>query len=202
MKRKILAGIFILLILLCTFLFCRYIFYYNSGNNHYERMDYPGAIEVYEKALSANPPHINRDECSVRINLALSMVFSLGDDFAKPENVQNSIATLLAAKDVLLEHDCATLVGDGHSQTAEQLKREIDELLRQLQEQNGGSSSGEENEPQSPKPEPSIEPEVEQSIQEELQQTQSSSYQERLEGLQFTEEFDSGSNLEYNNVIW
>ena len=70
--RKIIAAVFILLVVLCCFLFFRYIYFYNQGNDRYERLDYTGAIESYEQALNANPPHFK--ECSVRVNLALAMI--------------------------------------------------------------------------------------------------------------------------------
>ena len=133
MKRKIIAAVFVLFILLCCFLFFRYIFIYNKGNKLYERFDYPGAIEAYQDALNANPPHFK--ECSVRVNLALAMIYNMGEDFAAPENIENSINTLLEARDILLEDGCASDDGDGHSKPAQQLKEEIDKLLEQLQEQ-------------------------------------------------------------------
>ena len=46
--RKIIAAVFILLVVLCCFLFFRYIYFYNQGNDRYERLDYAGAIESYQ----------------------------------------------------------------------------------------------------------------------------------------------------------
>lgn len=199
MKRKIFAAIFIILMVIAGFLFFRYIFYYNSGNRDFERMDYVGAIEEYENALASNPTH--GKECSIRINLALAMIYNLGEDFAEPENVENSIEVLLAAKDVLLEEECATLEGDGHSETAEQLKREIDELIEQLQ-QEASSKPSEDEEEETESPQGTIDEETEQEIMEQLQQTQSSATQERQENIQESEIRQEGANFDFDISIW
>lgn len=200
MKRKIIAAIFIVLMVLGGFLFFRYIFYYNSGNRDFERTDYIGAMEEYENALAAHPPHLK--ECSIRINLALAMIYNLGEDFAEPENVENSINVLLAAKDVLLEDECATLEGDGHSETAEQLKREIDELIAQLQQQSSPSEPSEEEEEEGGSSSGMIDEETEQNIMEELQQTQSSATQERQENIDESEIWQEEANFDFNTSIW
>lgn len=202
MKRKIIASIFIILMVLFGFLFFRSRFLYNSGNNHYERMDYAGAIEEYEKALAANPFHLK--ECSMRINLALSMIFNMGDDFDAPENVENSIQTLLAAKEILLAEHCATLEGDGHSETAEQLKEEIDKLIEMLQENDDPSSPEEPDDSENPAGSStnSITEETEQSIQNQIQDMQNSATQERQENLQFMEEWGQDVNYDLETDIW
>lgn len=194
MKRKILAAIFIVLITIFGFLFLRYIFYYNKGNRLYERFDYVGAIEQYENALDAFPPHFK--ECSIRVNLALAMIHNMGPDFAAPENVENSIATLMEARDILLEDGCATEEGDGHSEPAQQLKEEIDKLLEQLQQQQSSSPSNPDNEDTSEEPPANpIPEEEEEDIKEELQENQADAYEERQEGLQFGDEYDSDINF-------
>ncbi|MBE5886465.1 MAG: hypothetical protein E7284_08710 [Lachnospiraceae bacterium] len=195
MKRKILAAIFIVLITIFGFLFLRYIFYYNKGNRLYERFDYVGAIEQYENALDAFPPHFK--ECSIRVNLALAMIYNMGPDFAAPENVENSIATLMEARDILLEDGCATEEGDGHSEPAQQLKEEIDKLLEQLQQQQQSSTpSNPDDEDTSEEPPANpIPEEEEEDIKEELQENQADAYEERQEGLQFGDEYDSDINF-------
>lgn len=205
MKRKIFAGIFILIIILCGFLFFRYIFLYNKANNLYERMDYAGAIEYYEDALAAHPPHfLSTKECNVRINLALAMIYNLGPDFAEPENVENSINTLLAAKEVLLDDNCAAEEEVGHNETAQQLKEEIDKLLEQLQQQNQPQQQpdNQEQEGGGQQQDNQIDEETEQGIQDELQQNQSTAYEERQEGMDFAEEFDSDYNFDFEGEIW
>ncbi len=200
MKRKIIAGIFIILMVLSGFLFFRYRFLYNSGNNYYERMDYTTAIEKYEKALDANLLH--RNECSIRINQALAMIYHMGDDFDAPENIENSIQTLLAAKDVLLAEDCATLEGDGHSATAEQLKEEIDKLIEMLLEEQTSPESSDESDNSSGGSASPIDEEQEQNIQEQIQQMQNNSTQERQENLQIIESWDDNVNYNLETGIW
>ncbi len=200
MKRKIIAAVFILIMVLFGFLLFRYIFLYNRGNREYERMNYTGAIEEYQSALNAFPPH--KKECSIRINLALAMIYNLGPEFAEPENVEHSIEVLLAAKDVLLEDECATLEGDGHSETAEQLKREIDELLQQLQQEPPPEGSSEEEEEENGGSSGNIDEETEQNIMEELQQTQSTATQERQENIEMMEDWSDEPNLEFNISNW
>lgn len=200
MKRKIFAAVFILIMVLIGFLLFRYIFLYNRGNREYERMNYTGAIEEYQNALNAFPPH--KKECSIRINLALAMIYNLGPEFAEPENVEHSIEVLLAAKDVLLEDECATLEGDGHSETAEQLKREIDELLQQLQQEPPPEDSSEEEEEEETESSGGIDEETEQNIMEELQQTQSAATQERQENIEMMESWSDEPNLEFNISNW
>ncbi len=107
-----------------------YVAHYNNGNCHYKGLDYQAAIADYRAALRANPP--KNKECSIRINLVLAMLQQLGDDYAEPDQIQNSIATLEEARNILLEDDCATESGDGHSKTAEKLKEEIEKILEEL----------------------------------------------------------------------
>jgi len=204
MKRKIFAIIFVLLIVLCILIFCRYIFLYNKGNSLYERRDYAGAIEYYEKALKANPSHLTQAECRTRVNLALSMVHSLGEDYADPQNVAESIETLQKAREILLDNKCAANSGDGHNKEAQTLKDEIDELIKQLQEQDEQETE-EPQEPEDPSEENSenpIDSETEQSIQEQLKNYQDNSYQERNENIQFREELDGDMNWDLDSIIW
>lgn len=200
MKRKIIAAVFILVMVLIGFLLFRHIFLYNSGNREYERMNYTGAIEEYENALDSFLTHPK--ECSVRINLALAMINNLGPEFAEPENVEHSIEVLSAARDILLEEDCATEEGDGHSETAEQLKKEIEELIIQLLMPPSSEDSSEEEEETSEASSGGVDEETEQNIMEELQQTQSSATQERQENLEDIEDWSDEPNLEFNVSNW
>ena len=201
MKRKIFAAGFILLIVLCCFLFFRYIFIYNKGNTLYNRLDYPGAIEQYQNALEANPPHFK--ECSIRVNLALAMIYNMGPDFAEPENVENSINTLLEAREILLEDGCATEEGDGHSEPAQQLKEEIDKLLEQLQQQQEPQPDDSEDDADGGEGgTPPIDEEVEQGIQDELQNIQTQAYEERQETQQQQESWDDELNFDSDLRIW
>ena len=110
-----------------------YKVYYNNGDICYRNGDYEGAIENFETALDSLPT--KSDECKIRINLALSMMQTMQDEYNSPENIEDSLDILYTARDVLTENGCATDEGDGHSKTAEELKTDIDELINQLEEE-------------------------------------------------------------------
>ena len=134
MKRKIIAAVLIAGILLACFGIVSkhfaYIVHYNNGNRYYRQYSYGKAIEQYGKALEQVIPE--GKECRIRINLALAMLGLLGPDYAQPEQIENSIMVLEEARWELLAQDCATDAGTGHSEEAEQLKEEIDKMLKQL----------------------------------------------------------------------
>lgn len=199
MKRKILAIIYILLLAFCCYTFLSYIFYYNNGNSHYRKRDYTAAIEAYEKALKANPPE--QKECSIRINMALAIIYNIGSDYAKPDKIEGTIETLKQAREVLLEVGCATEDGDGHSETAEQLKDEIDAIIEDLENRSQQMGTDADTPDEGMEPEQD-DPEQEQSIKEELMENQSESYLERQEELQFYEEFNYEMNFDYDAHIW
>lgn len=176
-----------------------YIAHYNNGNIYYQEGNYDKAIEEYNEALALYPPKDR--ECSIRINLALAMMKKLGEDYDAPENVEASIGQLKEAKEVLLEEDCATQDDDGHSRTAEKLKEEIEELIRQLEEQANADpepkDDGEEKDDTQ-----SVEDELEENLKQELQQIQSEAYQEREENLQFMDEIYMDLNFDIDGTIW
>ena len=119
-----------------------YIVYYNNGNVMYQRMDYDAALEYYEKALENNPPE--GKECPIRINLVLTKLEFLGEDFRAPENLEDSIKLIEDCLDILSEEDCANDDGDGHNNRAQRLYDELKELLEELkqeQEQQESESS-------------------------------------------------------------
>ena len=67
-----------------------YLPYYNLGNVAYEGGDYNSAIGYYSHALALFP--VGQKECDVRINLALSMCYSI--DFQHLES-QDKVDTAL-----------------------------------------------------------------------------------------------------------
>jgi len=199
MKRKILAIIYILLLALCCYFALDYIFYYNTGNSHYKKMDYAAAIEAYQKALDAKPP--TKKECSVRINMALSIIKTIGDDYASPDKIEGTIETLKQARAVLLVDDCATEEGDGHSETAEQLKREIDELIEELEKrlEGIGTTGNNTTTDNTTTPENNT---IDETIKEQLQTIQTTSTFERQENLQYNEEIYMELNFDFDSEIW
>jgi len=133
MNKKTLIIIYVILFLILIFLIFRipYVYLYNKGNELYEDEDYELAVQSYEKALNVYPP--KKKECSIRINLALSMIYQIDFDRINEEDKDNVIKTLEDAKDVLCEKGCATEDNDGHSKKAQKLKNEIDDLIEELQ---------------------------------------------------------------------
>lgn len=185
-------------------LFCNviqpYLAHYNMGNIHYQNGDYQAAIDEYKNALEADPGH--DEECSVRINLALAIIGTLGEDYVSEENVETSIATLTEARNVLIEEKCATDSGNGHSETAETLKKEIDDLIDQLK--NTQTENPEQNNDPNNKPNEDEEDDddYEQNIKEQLQQQQMDSYEERMQNLDYYDEFDNEMNFDANGRVW
>ena len=176
-----------------------YLAHYNMGNIHYQNKDYQSAIEEYNQALEEIPS--KEQECSVRINLALAMIATLGEDYDSEENVEASIEKLTEARNVLLQDGCATENGDGHSETAEKLKKEIDDLLDELKK-NQTSQPNNSNDPQDNPDDPQNGDDYEQDIKQKLQQQQNQSYQERNEMLNMYDEFDSDMNFDADGRVW
>ncbi len=153
-----------------------YLPYYNLGNAAYKSEDYDEAIADYRLALEKNPPKYL--ECPVRINLALSMIKKINfDNLTTEKKILNAIRQLQAARNVLCEDGCANpdyvegakeqkpiktedgkeiIPEKGHSDKAEQLKKEIDEAIKFLEDllkQNSQSSQnndGQQQQPQQP----------------------------------------------------
>ena len=183
-----------------------YIAHYNAGNIYYKNGEYSNAIKEYQKALEKKSPKFK--ECRIRINLALSMIGQIGEDYDAPENIEATIDQLKEARSVLLNNGCATEDGDGHSGTAEKLKEEIDELIKELENQKGSGSSSDEDEEddddekEDKKQEQKENDTKEADIKEKLQEQQAGSYLERESEIQSTEDFNMDINLDYDGVIW
>ncbi len=172
------------------------IAYYNNGNILYQQKDYNGAIGEYQQALGYDLSH--GKECDVRVNLALAMIYNMGDDYASPEKIESSIETLKEAREVLLAEGCATDNDDGHDKEAQKLKNEIDELIKQLEEQQQQQSQqpqqGEEEGGQS------SEDQYEEDIKEQLQENQANAHQEREDNLEEYETDYNDWNYDYDGI--
>ena len=178
-----------------------HIVYYNTGNVYYQQGDYEEAEEEYREALTYDMSQ--DEECSVRINLALSMVYGLGDDYAAPEKIDSSIAKLKEARGVLMDKGCASDNGDGHNDTSQKLKEEIDKMIEELEQQK--QSSGQSNQdPQNNQNNNSSNQEDarEDEIIEALQQNQADALQEREDNMELNEEFDINTDYDYGGTIW
>ncbi|MBQ2744076.1 MAG: tetratricopeptide repeat protein [Lachnospiraceae bacterium] len=230
MKKKIIACVYLIMLIVCIklafsyiyneclidkyndndyssdtdpLLFCNwvqpYLAHYNMGNIHYQNKEYDYAIEEYQTALDLNPSQ--ERECSVRINLALAMIKTLGEDYANEEKLEASIAKLKEARGILLEDGCATDDGDGHNETAEQLKREIDQLIDELEKKQQTTFNGG-NAPQDNPDEKKDDDTYEQDIKKKLQQQQIDSYRERTESQQNYKEWNNEMNFDADGRVW
>lgn len=184
-----------------------YVAYYNEGNMYYQQGEYVNAVESYSKALEENPPE--EKECSIRINMALAMVASLEGLYTDPMYAQSCLDTLKGARDVLLEKDCATENGDGHSATAEKLKEEIEAMIKELEQME--PAKGEETEEEEVKiEEEQVSTEqakeekdaFEEDVKKALQEKQNKAQQERQQGLEDAEVFDGEYNFDLDGKIW
>lgn len=159
----------------------RYLPYYNLGNAAYKRGNYKEAVMRYEEALARHPGLYSEEkDCRVRINLALAMLKQLDlTDLSSEDNVKHVVNVLLSARDILTENGCANPqagVYDGHSEEAEQLKKEIDELLQKLTDQQDQQDQNDEQEQdqkeqQDPKTESSREKEIRKKMEEQMRES-------------------------------
>lgn len=119
-----------------------YIIHYNNGNVYYAKGQYDKAIEEYKIALSYDVPE--KRECDIRVNLALAMVTPLDiDGISTRDELNDVLDVLYDAVDVLCEKGCAGVSKKGHDKEAQKLKNEIEDLIEQLENAQGGSGEGE-----------------------------------------------------------
>ena len=110
---------------------------YNLGTVAFHQEDFALAERYFRDALRKRPP-AEEKECSVRINLALSILHGYSFDsvsLKNPEQVQEALDVLRLARGVLTESGCADERADaftGHSLDAEALKRDIDDMIHRL----------------------------------------------------------------------
>lgn len=179
-------------------LFIRYqiqkdvISFYNRGNRYYRLGRYDLAVSNYKEALVYKPTH-NQD-CKIRINLALAMVAPITPESVTYENLADSIAILEDARDMLCANDCAHRNdNDGHNETAQTLKNEIDEYIKWLKEnvkppesnsggggQGGGGGSSNNNQQQDE--DDGMDPE-ERDLRNQFEEIQQQGMEERNEEL-------------------
>ncbi len=170
-----------------------YLPYYNLGNVAYKEEDYTRAIAYYKQALEMDPPE--GKDCAVRINLALSLIKKIDfNDLGTEKKLNNAIQTLRTARTILTAHNCAGANDDnGHSPEAEQLKKDIDEMLDKLenppddqdQEENNGQddqqdqNQDDENQDDQNQDQQNQETEEERKIREQLEEQQREALEQR-----------------------
>ena len=99
--------------------------YYNRGNIYYSLGQYDLARAEYEQALDCDL-HDHQD-CRLRVNYALSLVEAIDPAYITDENLDEVLAILDEARDILCENGCASRTDNsGHFPDAQRLKNEID----------------------------------------------------------------------------
>lgn len=126
---------------------------FNRGDIFYKKGMLPEAEEEFKNALKKS--HSEEKDCSIRINLALSIAMDIDKDKVTIDNLDETIARLEEAKGYLLENGCAHDEDeDGHDKDAQQLKDDIDkfieELKKQPEQQNGQGQNSNSQQEQKP----------------------------------------------------
>lgn len=123
-----------------------WVAFFNEGTALYVDGAWPDAITAYETALETVP---HRDECTVRINLAL-VHEAVGDSLQVAKKTDEAILAWDAGIDVLAEGSCPTDSGRGDEQSDDAAT--VDDRLR---------NKIQETQPQDPPPEDPQQPDDE-----------------------------------------
>ena len=86
---------------------------FNAGTAHYRDEELAAAVDAFEAALDAGP---GRDECTVRIDLALTHE-GIGDAAAEADDEPAARDAWTAGREVLAAGDCPTDAGRGPEQS-------------------------------------------------------------------------------------
>lgn len=193
----------------------KYIAYYNQGNIYYQEGKYVEAVDAYDTALKMKPP--KGKECAIRVNEALAMLATIGDLYQDPAFTDTVLQILYEARNVLLEDDCATEDGDGHSKEAEQLKKEIDDMIKEVEkkkeenqqqnsnEQSDDNNSGkdEEETTETSSEEDAKEQDAkEQEVKAKIKEKQTKANDERRQQIQNHRDLEKDYNFDSDGIIW
>ncbi len=180
-----------------------YIEPYNEGCMYYQEGDYEKAIEKFREALEKNPGHDNDIECSIRINLALSMIAPIDIKNANPEEKEAILVIIKEAKKVLCDEECAHMDDeDGHNKEAQKLKDELDQMEKELTQEPENGGNGDDNNTEEPTEEPK-EPENSDDVQKQLEDIQNQSNQQRSSEMQeYGDDGIWGNNGYYDGNCW
>lgn len=204
MEKRILWILWVLVLLLMLFFFGRYftrkklVRDYNLGCTNYTLGWYDHAELYFKEAFKET--HSEKEDCMIRINLALSMVRPLTPDSITEDNFDETIAKLEEAREVLLEKGCAHDADeDGHNEQAQILKDEIDEYIEQLkQAQSAKPQEGSEAEEQPD--EEDEEDEQQKQLRQELEEVERQGMKERQQDISTGKSL--GSFDFYDGMCW
>lgn len=172
-----------------------YIAHYNYGNVLYKNGDYDKAIEKYKKALKSFPP--KKKECNIRINLALAMLSKIDVNNGKEEVAK----ILLEARNILCEDGCANENdNNGHNKKAEELKRDIDNAIKELQNESQSGEERKEDEEEENKDDDNKRDDKK-TIEEQLKEIQKEGREERTEELDSLKQMQE-RDYSYDKKTW
>jgi tetratricopeptide (TPR) repeat protein len=108
-----------------------YVNLYNRGNIYYTLGQYELAEQEYASAMEYDLE--DPQDCRLRVNYALSLVEQIDPNNITEENLDEVLAILDQARDILCENGCASRDDNsGHYPDAQTLKNEIDEFYNSL----------------------------------------------------------------------
>jgi tetratricopeptide (TPR) repeat protein len=122
----------------------RWVAPFDEGSSHHAEGLYDEAIAAYEASLDVVP---ERDECTVRINLALAHE-AVGDGQQERQDTEGALESWQAGIDVLAAGECPTDSGRGQAQSDDAAA--VDERLRSKIEQNEQQEQPPEQPPEQP----------------------------------------------------
>lgn len=127
-------------------LFERWIAPFDEGTIHHAAGELDDAVDDYETALEVVP---GREECTVRINLALAHE-SIGDALAEQKDGQGAAKEWKAGIKVLADGRCPQHAGRGKKQSKD--AQHVDKRLRDKQRQQEQQQQQDEQQPQQQPP--------------------------------------------------
>jgi tetratricopeptide (TPR) repeat protein len=153
---------------------------FDEGTAHHAEGQYDDAITDYEAALEHVP---DREECTVRINLALAHE-SVGDALAAQRDREAAVESWQAGIDVLAAGGCPESSGRGKEQTKD--AETVDKRLRQKIEQQQQEQPSEQ-EPQQPPPQQPEGEEPQDPRQQELERNNERGLEQRRDDRELYE---------------
>lgn len=160
-----------------------YIAHYNHGNVLYNKGEYDEAIEEYKNALKLFPP--KDKECSIRINLTLSMLKKLHNEIQNDDEIEDDLSILKEARDILCEKGCAHEDdNNGHNRQAQRLKNDIDKRIQELEQMKEQSNEEEEEEENEENNSQEENKENVEEIKEQLEEIKEQVMEERREEME------------------
>ena len=180
--------------------------YYNLGNAAFKKGDDDKAVSYYKEALKRNPS--GKKDCSVRINLALSMCFSIDfENISTEEQTDSAIKILKSAKEVLLENGCASESGSGHDADAQKLKEDIDKMIEELESepQNGSGDEPKKDPEKSDQKQSGQDSFREEQLKKKLEESRKESMKESIDNQNMMNNwsgFNSDVSSDYEEHDW